>query len=95
MFCISCEDLDFRILVGSECHCKNAYYNEGTIKACQPCSSKCLTCIDASTKCLTCEIAYQRELSRTTCICKMGWYDSGPPLCSECLYSCKECVISK
>ncbi|KAL4481587.1 hypothetical protein ABPG74_007676 [Tetrahymena malaccensis] len=88
--CTQCKVETYRILVGTQCLCKEGYYEDNN-KNCQQCSSTCLTCSGPSEKqCLTCK----NYIYQNTCYDNPpdGTYcDSQTKQCNKCDQTCLAC----
>jgi len=43
--------------------------------------------------CETCDISINRTILNNSCICVIGYYDTGSDLCSACNSYCKACTV--
>ena len=82
--CLSCIDLDKKILENNNCICKDGY----TILnwACESCHIQCKTCFGINeNECKSCD--NERYLYLSNCICEIS-YVSIADVCEKCHYSC-------
>lgn len=74
--------------------CPSSFYTDTTNKLCSPCHYSCQACTSPNNllACSTCEPAQHRSLINNTCVCDLGYFDSGILQCGTCNYRCLTCT---
>ncbi|CAD8113135.1 unnamed protein product [Paramecium sonneborni] len=89
--CLSCLDVNKRILINNKCFCLDGYYDAGT-ELCQKCVDVCKTCQSSASICLSCfDIEQFRILQGDYCLCQPGYYDQNTNICFKCSNECLTC----
>ncbi|EAS03999.2 EGF-like domain protein (macronuclear) [Tetrahymena thermophila SB210] len=92
--CLSCNAVNNRVLLGSNCPCKTGFYEIPGNPVCQPCDPSCLTCSGSSpSQCLSCDPTNNRVQIGQTCPCAVGYFSIGTnnAKCVSCHYKCLTC----
>lgn len=66
--CLTCNVLDFRTLLGTDCVPNDGYYDDGNNHVALPCNiTQCVTCNNTATNCTSCVLGRYLLTSNHTC----------------------------
>lgn len=78
--CTACYSIQNRVLVNNTCLCdaNGGFYDDGSSINCSKCDYTCASCSGpGGGACLTCSSSSYRTFNSNSCVCNVGYYDSG------------------